>query len=65
MTIESVRPEERPLRAREVGELLGLHRDTVKAIPETELPFVRVNARGDRRYSRSDVETYIARRRVG
>lgn len=66
MTAERTEPlETRPLSAREVGEVLGLHRNTVKAIPAGELPFHRVNARGDRKYRRSDVEEYLRRRRVG
>ena len=63
MTTETF--ETAPLSAREVGEILGLTRDTVKTIPAGELPFYRVNTRGDRRYRRSDVEAYLARRRVG
>lgn len=54
-----------PLRPKEVAAILGLHWQTVKSIPSTALPFVRVNDRGDRRYSRADVEAYLAARRVG
>lgn len=57
--------ETKPLSASEVGEILGLQRDTVKKIPEEALPYFRANARGDRRYRRTDVEEYLARRRVG
>lgn len=64
MTIETTRSE-RPLTAREVGEILGLSRESVKAIRPDDLPFFRANERGDRRYTRADVEAYIARRRVG
>ena len=58
--------EEAPmLRPREVGVRLSLHVDTVKTIPPAELPFVRINARGDRRYRVADVDAYLAARRVG
>jgi len=58
-------PEDRPLKAREVADLLGLKPDAVKTIPASDLPYFRANARGDRRYTREDVERYIAARRVG
>lgn len=63
MTVEAF--EAAPLSAREVGEILGLGRDTVKRIPASDLPYFRANERGDRRYRRSDVEEYLRRRRVG
>lgn len=55
---------ERPLRIGRVAELLGLHRDAVKNIPASELPYFRVGTRGDRRYARADVSSYIERRRA-
>lgn len=58
-------PAEGPLRPRDVATILGLHWQTVKSIPSADLPYTRVNARGDRRYQRADVEAYLARRRVG
>jgi predicted DNA-binding transcriptional regulator AlpA len=59
-------PAARPLNAREVGDLLGASRDTVKQIPPQELPYFKLGGlRSHRRYLRSDVEAYIARRRVG
>lgn len=54
-----------PLRPKEVAAILGLHWQTVKSIPSTDLPYTRVNERGDRRYQRTDVEAYLAARRVG
>lgn len=53
------------LRPSEVGMLLGMHWKTIKNLPPAELPYIRVNRRGDRRYSLADVEAYIAERRVG
>ncbi len=53
------------LRAREVAEILSAHVNTVKAIPPAQLPFSRIGSRGDRRYSRADVEKYLAARREG
>lgn len=51
------------LRVHQVAALLGVHRDTVKVIPASSLPFTRINERGDRRYARVDVEAYLAARR--
>jgi hypothetical protein len=53
-----------PLRPKEVAAILGLHWQTVKSIPASDLPYTRVNSRGDRRYTRADVEAYLAARRV-
>jgi excisionase family DNA binding protein len=52
------------LRPYEVAQLLGVHWRTVKRLPPSELPYVRVNARGDRRYRLEDVQAYLERRRV-
>lgn len=62
MTESTIVDRGEALTAREVGVLLRLHRDTVKAIPRSELPFYRRTDRGHRRYFRGDVEAYIARR---
>ena len=51
------------LRAREVAEILRLTIGVVKAIPSSDLPYVRLNTRGDRRYDRADVEAFLAARR--
>lgn len=61
------RPELVPaLTAAEVGRVLGLTAAMVKAIPPADLPYFRNGGdRAHRRYQRADVETYIARRRVG
>lgn len=53
------------LSVRDVGVALGLHRNSVKRLPPTDLPYYRITDRGDRRYRRSDVEEYLRRRRVG
>lgn len=52
------------LSVREVGEMLGWDRSTVKRIPPSELPYFRSNDRGDRKYKREDVLAYIERRMV-
>jgi hypothetical protein len=51
-----------PLTSREVAAWLGVHPNTVKRIPPTDLPYFRVGARGDRRYRVDDVCAYIERR---
>jgi excisionase family DNA binding protein len=51
-----------PLTAREVAMHLGVHYNTVKRIPASELPYFRFGARGDRRYRIEDVERYIETR---
>jgi hypothetical protein len=48
----------------EAAEMLGIHINTLKRIPPAELPYMRANARGDRRYLRTDVKAYIERRMV-
>ena len=48
------------LRPQEVAERLSLHMNTVKRIDRALLPFIRVTARGDRRYRVEDVEAYVA-----
>jgi hypothetical protein len=47
----------------DVASMLRLHPQSVKKIPAKELPFTRINKRGDRRYARADVEAYLAARR--
>lgn len=50
------------LTVSEVAEYLHLHPNTVKRISDQgELPFYRVCARGDRRYTLRDVRAYVAR----
>jgi len=51
-----------PLSAREVAEFLGVHINTVKRIPSSNLPYFTVVERGDRRYHLEDVETYVRKR---
>ena len=50
------------LTAREVAKLLHCHRNTVKDIPQEELPYCRLGTRGDRRYTLEDVRAYIESR---
>jgi predicted DNA-binding transcriptional regulator AlpA len=52
------------LSLRDVAEMFGVHRNTVKRTPPAVLPYLRIGARGDRRYRRSDVEAMIERRMV-
>lgn len=48
------------MRATDVAKRLGVHVNTVKRLPADDLPYLRLNRRGDRRYRREDVERYIA-----
>ena len=50
------------LTCRQVAKLLHCHRNTVKDIPQDELPYWRLGSRGDRRYSIEDVRVYIETR---
>lgn len=50
------------LSASAVAKRLGVHLNTVKRIPPSELNFFRIGSRGDRRYRLADVEAYIERR---
>jgi hypothetical protein len=52
------------LNVNETAQALGLHNNTVKRIPPSELPYMRATSRGDRRYWREDVARYINRRMV-
>ena len=52
------------LSARETGEILGLHVNTIKRMPPTELPYYRVCSRGDRRYRSEDVVAYLEKWRI-
>jgi hypothetical protein len=52
------------MTATAVSIFLGIHNNTVKKIPASELPYFRVGARGDRRYLPSDVDAYIDRHMV-
>ena len=52
------------LSLRDVAEMFGVHRNTIKRTPPAVLPYLRIGARGDRRYRRSDVEAMIERRMV-
>lgn len=55
---------ERLLNNHEAAEALGVSVSTVIRLGDRgELPFIRVVARGDRRYTVSDVAAYIERRR--
>lgn len=52
------------LSARQLARELGVHPNTVRRIPASELPFYRLGTRLDRRYDRADVDAYLAARRV-
>jgi len=52
-----------PLTAAEASRHLGVHVNTLKRIPPTELPYFRIGSRGDRRYLHPDVQAYISRHR--
>lgn len=52
------------LTANEAARHLDVHNNTVKRIPPSELPFMRLGPRGDRRYRLEDIEAYIERRMV-
>ncbi len=49
------------ITAREVAIWLDVHPNTVKRLPPSELPYMKVTSRGDRRYLLDDVEAYIQR----
>ncbi len=50
----------------EAATIAGVHRNTVRGwCLSGRLPSVRVNARGDRRVRRADLEAFVARRRAG
>lgn len=53
------------LRVREAAAVLGVHRNTLKRVPEADLPFYRFGTRGDRRYAPEAVAAYRDARRVG
>jgi tRNA A-37 threonylcarbamoyl transferase component Bud32 len=50
------------MNARDVAKYLGVHINTIKKLPD--LPFYIVNARGDRRYRKTEVETWLKTRRM-
>lgn len=52
------------LSAAEVAEWFHVHRNTLRNIPASDLPFTRVGSRGDRRYAYGDVVAYLERRRT-
>jgi excisionase family DNA binding protein len=49
------------MRAQEVAKYLGVHVNTIKKL--TDLPFYTVNARGDRRYRKHEVEQWLISRK--
>lgn len=55
-------PFEPLLTARQVAEMLGVHVNTIKRLPEAALPFVRITERGDRRYRPAAVRAYLGER---
>jgi excisionase family DNA binding protein len=66
VTIER-RSEAAPEPLLSVGEVavyLGLSVAATKRIVPSELPFSRISARNDRRYSRADVDRYVESRKV-
>jgi hypothetical protein len=48
----------------ETARWIDVHRNTLKRIPTSELPFRRVGSRGDRRYHIDDIVAYIERTTV-
>ena len=50
------------MRTVDVAKYLKVHVNTVKKL--TDLPYYSVNARGDRRYRRQDVEAWLISRRT-
>ena len=56
---------ERLMTTHEVAQALGIHVNTVKRLPPSELPYYRMLRRGDRRYEPADVIRYLAERKVG
>lgn len=52
------------MNVHQVAVALGIHQQSVKRIPASDLPFFRVNNRGDRRYFREDLDNYITMRMV-
>lgn len=52
------------LGVRTVARMLGCHVNTVTRIAPEQLPYWRLNERGDRRYDRLDVLLFIERRKV-
>lgn len=48
----------------EAADYLDVHCDTLKRVPPAELPYLRVNARGDRKYRKRDLDAYVERRMV-
>lgn len=52
----------RILTVSEAAELLGVHLNTVKRIPASDLPYFTIGSRNDRRYYHADIEEYIRSR---
>lgn len=52
------------LSVNETARSLGLHNNTVKRIPPSELPYMRATTRGDRKYWYEDINAYIEKRMV-
>jgi hypothetical protein len=52
------------MRAEDVAAFLGWSRRRVAQIPASELPYVQLEVRGQRRYDPRDVARYLERRTV-
>ena len=52
------------LSVNEAAHMLDVHNNTLKRFPPSEIPYMRIGSRGDRKYRRADVEAYIERRMV-
>ena len=52
------------LSAHDAASYLGIHQNTLRRIPATDLPYFLLNPRGDRRYSPVDLDAYIKQRMV-
>ena len=58
------KPESNWLTPYEVAQALGLHVNTVKRLPPSELPYMQATSRGDRKYWYEDVNAYIEKRMI-
>lgn len=61
MTTDRRDPSE-ALTSTEAARRLGVSPRTVKRLPASQLPYFRLNARGDRRYPRAELERFIRER---
>lgn len=60
--MSDLRDDRQTVTASEAARRLGVSPRTVKRIPPSQLPYFRLNARGDRRYSVEVLERFVAER---